>query len=422
MEEGVRVTTLLRELLGLCSTLVIVAWELPARSAGDRPHLVLRVRRRSCVRGRCGICGEVSPWFDRGGGERSWRHLDVGYSTCEIVCEARRVSCKTHGPTVAQLPFARHDSAFTRDFEDLVVYEAIASSKQRAAERYCISWRAVNNACVRVATEALGRVDLLSGLIAIAIDEVKYKKGQRYLTVVCDHFTGKVVWAATGRSKETVAAFFAALGPERSAALQFVTADGAEWIRSVVAERAPEAVVCLDTFHLVSWANDALDLVRRSEWNKLRSTGSSKSAKSVKGLRFLLLRNWENLTARQKGVIRDLGKANTRSFRAWQLKEELREIMSMPLAKARRALDDWLHFASRSRLEPFVKLARTVRHYRESIEATIEWKLTNGISESNNASIGRLRANARGFHDPQSFITMIMLDRAGIAPSLPWVG
>lgn len=194
------------------------------------------------------------------------------------------MSCKTHGPTVAQLPFARHDSAFTRDFEDLVVYEAIASSKQRAAERYCISWRAVNNACVRVATEVLGRVDLLCGLVAI--DEVKYKKGQRYLTVVCDHFTGKVVWAAAGRSKETVAAFFAALGQERSAALQFVTADGAEWIRSVVAERAPEAVVCLDTFHLVSWANDALDKVRRSEWNKLRSVGSSKSAKSVKGLRF----------------------------------------------------------------------------------------------------------------------------------------
>jgi transposase len=76
--------------------------------------------------------------------------------------------------------------------------------------------------------------------------------------------------------------------------------------------------------------------------------------------------------------------------------------------------------ASRSRLEPFVKLARTIRFYRDSIEATIEWKLTNGISESNNAAIGRIRSNARGFHDPESFITMIMLDRAGIAPQLPW--
>jgi len=111
---------------------------------------------------------------------------------------------------------------------------------------------------------------------------------------------------------------------------------------------------------------------------------------------------------------------NTRAFRAWQLKEELRDIMAMPLIPARRALDDWLAYASRSRLAPFVKLARTIRNYRTSIEATIEWKLTNGISESNNAAIGRIRSAARGFHEPESFITMIMLDRAGVAPWLPW--
>jgi hypothetical protein len=67
-----------------------------------------------------------------------------------------------------------------------------------------------------------------------------------------------------------------------------------------------------------------------------------------------------------------------------------------------------------------VKLARTIRHYRESIEATLEWKLANGIAESNNAAIGRIRSAARGFHDPERFITMIMLNRAGIAPQLPW--
>ena len=84
------------------------------------------------------------------------------------------------------------------------------------------------------------------------------------------------------------------------------------------------------------------------------------------------MRNWENLTPKQKGTIRDLERANKRSFRGWQLKEELREIMSMPLLAAKRALDNWLSYASRSRLEPFVKLARTIRRYQESIESTIE--------------------------------------------------
>jgi transposase len=415
----VRVRSVLKTLLGLAVTVVVYGWVLEDRGE-RRPNLVVRVRPRAGLGPRCGRCSTRAPWFDRGGGERRWRHVDVGYATCDLLADAPRVSCPVHGPTVAEVAWARHDSAFSRAFEDLVVWEAIRACKQAAADRYGISWRAVNNACVRVATEALGRLDLLDGLVAIAIDEVKYKKGQRYLTVVCDHATGRVIWAAKGRSRDTVEAFFAALGDARAARLQFVTCDGAEWIRTVVAERAPGAIVCLDTFHLVSWATDALDQVRRDEWNALRAAGGETAAKQVKGLRFLLLRNWENLSAKQKGVIRVLHKANRRIFRAWQLKEELRDLFSLPLLAARRALDQWLGYAWRSQLEPFVKLARSIRHYRTSIEATIEWKLTNGISESNNAAIGRIRANARGFHDPEAFITMIMLDRAGIAPELPW--
>lgn len=385
-----------------------------------RPRLRVHVRPKVRRRGRCGRCEELAPWFDNGDGARSWRHIDAGFATTELRAVARRVDCASCGPTVAALPWARHASAFSRAFEDLVVHDAIVGNKQAAADRYGISWRAVNNMCVRVATEALGRVDLLDGLVAIAIDEVKYKKGHRYLTVVCDHVTGRVIWAAKGRSKDTVGSFFDALGGDRADQLQFVTADGATWITDVVAERAPDATVCLDTFHVVGWATTALDEVRREEWNKLRRAGAAKAAKAFKGLRFLLRRNWVNLNMSQREVIWSLERANRRTFRAFQLKEELRDIFALPLLAAQRALDDWLAYASRSKLAPFVRLARTIRTYRASIEATIEWRLTNGLAESNNASIGRIRANARGFHDPEAFITMIMLDRSGIGPDLPW--
>jgi transposase len=413
----VRVKKVLMAVLGLCRETVVLGWEL---HDGARPRVEVWLRVKARRRGRCGRCGKLASCYDRGGGERRWRHVDVGFATCELIADAPRVDCPAHGPTVVQVPWARHDSAFTRAFEDLVVHDAIVGNKQAAADRYGVSWRAVNNMCVRVATEALGRVDLLDGLVAVAIDEDKYKTGQRYLTVVCDHVTGKVIWAAKGRSKATVGEFFDALGDERVGALQFVTADGATWIRDVVAERAPDAIICLDTFHVVGWATDALDEVRRSEWNQLRRCGRAMSAKTLKGLRWLLVRNWENLNERQRATIRALDGSNRRLLRAWQLKEELRELLKLPLLAARTALDGWLAYASRSKLAPFVKLARTIRSYRPSIEATIEWKLTNGIAESNNASIGRIRANARGFHDPHAFITMIMLDRAGIAPSLPW--
>ena len=410
------VSKVLRAILGFGREVVIMVVEVV-----DVGRPVVRVHVRSKVRrqGRCGRCGELASWFDNGDGVRSWRHLDAGFATVELVALARRVSCAGCGPTVAAVPWARHASAFTRAFEDVVVHDAIVGNKQAAADRYAISWRAVNNMCTRLAEEALGRVDLLDGLIAVAIDEVKYKKGHRYLTVVCDHVTGRVVWAAKGRSKETVRAFFDALG-DRAEQLEFVTADGATWITDVVAERAPEAIVCLDTFHVIGWATNALDEVRREEWNLLRRAGRAKAAKEFKGLRFLLRRNWENLTMGQREVIWALEAANRRAFRAFQLKEELRDIFALPLLKARRALDNWLHYATRSKLAPFVRLARTIRTYRASIEATIEWRLTNGIAESNNASIGRIRTNARGFHNPEAFITMILLERADLGPNLPW--
>lgn len=411
-----RTSKVVKAICGLGNDVVVGGWDLVE---GVRPCLEVQVRPRLSRRGRCGRCHTRGSWFDHGGGVRRWRHIDAGYALVVLVGPARRVSCPDCGPTVAAVPWARHDTAFTRAFEDLVVHDAVVGNKTAAAQRYEVSWRAVNNMCVRVATEALDRTDLLDGLVAIAIDEVKYKKGHRYLTVVCDHVTGRVIWAAKGRSKETVGKFFDALG-ERAARLAFVTADGATWIRDVVAERAPDAIVCLDPFHVISWATDALDQVRRDEWNRLRQAGQASAAKEFKGLRFLLRRNWENLSYGQRKVIEALERANKRTFRAFQLKEELRDIFALPLIQARAALDCWLAYASRSRLEPFVRLARTIRTYRASIEATIEWRLTNGIAESNNASIGRIRANARGFQDPEAFITMVYLDRGGLAPALPW--
>ena len=130
-----------------------VAWEL---HDGERPLVEVWLRLKARRRGRCGRCGELASFYDQGGGERRWRHIDVGFATCELIADARRVDCPVCGPTVAQVPWARHDSAFTRAFEDLVVHDAIVGNKQAAADRYGVSWRAVNNMCVRVATEALG--------------------------------------------------------------------------------------------------------------------------------------------------------------------------------------------------------------------------------------------------------------------------
>ena len=171
-----RVNKVLRAILGFTREVVITGVEL---IDGTRPRLRVQVRPRRRRRGRCGRCGELGSWFDRGDGMRSWRHVDAGFATVELVGLARRVRCGSCGPTVAAVPWARHDTAFTRAFEDLVVHDAIVGNKQAAADRYGVSWRAVNNMCRRVAEEALDRIDLLDGLVAIAIDEAAIRWSPR---------------------------------------------------------------------------------------------------------------------------------------------------------------------------------------------------------------------------------------------------
>jgi len=150
-----------------------------------------------------------------------------------------------------------------------------------------------------------------------------------------------------------------------------VSADGTECIHAVVAEHAPTTTLCLDTFHDLSWATGALDEVRRVEWNQLRAAGRHHAAREFKGLRWALLRNRENLAGTQRATIRDLAGVNRRMFRVWQLNEELRDLLKLPHPAARRALNNWLTYASRSRIQPFERLARTIRSYRPEIETTI---------------------------------------------------
>ena len=156
-----------------------------------------------------------------------------------------------HGPTVIAVPWARHGTRFTTAFEDTAAWLAARTPASAVTGLLRIAWRSVIGIVGRVVDAAAAGVDRLAGLRRIGIDEVAYRKGQRYLTLVVDHDTGRLVWAADGRDKATVAAFFDELGADRAAALTHVSADAAAWIGDVVAERAPQAVRCLDPYHLV---------------------------------------------------------------------------------------------------------------------------------------------------------------------------
>lgn len=386
---------------------------------GDEGEVVVAARPRWHQLDRCGICRRRSPGFDFGEGRRRWRALDLGTTLAYVEAAAPRVRCREHGVVVGAVPWARHGSRFTRAFEDQAAWLAVQCSRKAVAELLRIAWRTVGSICERVAAEATGQRDLLAGLRWIGIDEISHRKGQRYLTVVVDHHTGRLVWAAPGHDRKSVEAFLDALGPERCAQLELVSADMASWISGPIAERCPDAVRCVDPFHVVQLATDALDEIRREVWNEARKAGQTAVARGLKGARFALWKNPENLTRRQRCKLSAVQQTNQRLYRAYLLKEQLREIYRVPAEHAGALLDAWLAWARRSRLEPFVKLADTITEQRAGIEAAINNDLSNARVEAINTNIRLITRRAFGFHSPNALIALAMLTLGGLCPPLP---
>ena len=283
-----------------------------------------------------------------------------------------------------------------------------------------VAWRTVTAIIGRVTADARRRRDPLEGLRRVGIDEVSYKKGHRYLVVVVDHDTGRLVWAEPGRDKATLRRFFDALGKSRSAKLREVSADGADWIAEVVASRCLNARMSMDAFHVVAWATDALDEVRREVWNTARRTAGGKAlADQLKGCRYVLWKNPEDLTGGQRPKLHWVAHTNRQLYRAYLLKEELRLAIRIKGAEGIALLAHWLNWASHCRIPAFVELARKIRRHRVAIEQALRSGLSNGLVESTNTKIRLLTRTAFGFRSPQALIAMAFLSVGGACPPLP---
>jgi transposase len=387
---------------------------------GDGVVIVVYARPAKGHRQRCGICRRRCARFDNGEGRRRWRALDLGTLRAVIEADAPRVSCPEHGVIVAHVPWARHGAGHTLAFDDTVAWLATHCSKTTVVQLLRIGWRTVGAICARVWADVEERVDLLAGLTRIGIDEISYKRHHKYLTVVVDHDSGRLVWAAPGRNKETLRGFFDLLGEDRSKKITHVSADAADWIAAVVAERCPTAVRVMDPFHVVQWATDALDAVRREVWNaerggKGRATPGSKSLKKA---RWALWRNPEDLTEHQRAQLEFIAKAHPILHRAYLLKEGLRLALKSGPDTA-EALWDWVLWARRSRLEPYVRLQRSIVKHWDAITAASKHRLSNGLVESMNTKIRLITRMAFGFKNPDALIALAMLTLGGHRPHLP---
>jgi transposase len=376
----------------------------------------VRLRRRRRVCSQCGQVGRL-PVHDRR--IKRWRHLDLGASRCIIECELRRLWCRScGGPRLEPVPWARADSGYTRDFEDLVAFLAQQMAKTPIARLLRVAWDTVGRIIERVVSDQLDETRL-AGLVAIGVDEISYRRGRRYLTCVADHATGAVIWARPGRNAATLQAFFDELG-DRKRSIRAVSIDMSAGYENAVRAAVPDAEITFDPFHVVKLANEAVNDVRRADWNT-HGKSTTQTGKWLKGVRWALLKAPERLTARQQTKLAEVQHANRGLYRAYLLKEELRALYHLDdPATAPEHLTAWLAWASRSKLRPFVKLARTIRRYRDGILAAIRLRLTNARLEGLNSKVRLISHRSFGFHGPDPLIALIYLCAGGITIDPPF--
>jgi transposase len=422
LERRVRATTAFNKMLAIPGAGVVGVQFTPT-------GIVVSLRRRA-RRLRCPCGWSTAAAYDRS--TRRWRHLDLGAARLFLEAEVRRLACRAcRRVRTEAVPWARPGARFTRDFEDVVAYLAQRTDKTTITRLLRCSWEAVAAIVVRVVAAHVDDARL-DGLYQVGIDEVSYRKGHRYLTVVADHDRdGAVIWAGEGKSGATLARFFDQLGAERAARLGAVSVDLHGAYARVAGARAPQARVCADPFHVVKLANHALDEVRRGEWNAARRASgivrrpsgrvrANPAADLVKHTRWALLKDPATLTGQQQATLDRLRRTRHVLFRAWALKEELRDLYRLPQGRRADAhLDAWLARACRSRIPAMVALSKTVRAHRQQVLAAAELGLSNSKLEGLNSKIRLINHRGYGHHTAAAVIAMIYLCCSGLTITLP---
>jgi len=411
----VRVTTAFKRLLDLPGVTVT-----DVDFAEVRVVVSLKLARRHL---RCPECSFATrARYDSRPVLSSWRHLDLGRWRLEVRASLRRIECPEHGVRTEGVPFARAGARFTRDFENLVGWLATTMDKTAIGRLLRVDWDSVGRIIERVVATELDP-HRLENLFSIGVDEVSWRKGHSYITLVSNHQTGRFVWGAEGKDSATLDGFFDEIGSEASEAIGAISMDmGPAFEKSARAEgHATKAIICYDPFHVVQIATTALDKVRREVWQDLRKLPDKDAARKFKGARWALLKNPGDLTDDQAVTLRKLRRRGGDLWRAYALKEALRAIFAGDLSEdeVSQLLDRFCSRASRSGLKPFVTAARTIRKRKEGILAAVRLKINNAQHEGLNRRVRLIVNRAYGFHSAKAALGLVMLTLGPINHVLP---
>ena len=378
-------------------------------AAGDlRLRLARRLPQHTCP--RCGT--KTISGYDHE--ERQLRDLSMSGKVVYLVVPQWRILCRRCAAVVTEgMDLCDPGQGLTRRYEQFIARLCEVLPLRAIAQLEGLSWSTV----VRIDRKYLQlrkQAHEFDDLRKLCIDEVAYRKGQRYVTVVSDLQTRRVVWVGKGREKATVAAFFQAIGPAKTAQIECFAMDMSAAYIAAVEEGAPQAFIIYDHFHIIKYVNEAVDQVRRDEQSKADQAGKE----ALKHKRFVLLRRERDLPMDQRVSLWELYTLNESIAISHILKEDFFTLFECKtIEQAARFLDAWIGRARESKLAPFARLCEQLDRWRDGLLNYFIHRISNGLAEAINNNINVLKRAARGFRDLEYFMLKI-LQRCGNLPPL----
>ena len=371
--------------------------------------------RRLC----CPACGaEHQGIHDRV--RRSWRHLDFFQFEAWLHAEVPRVRCEACGKTTQlPVPWAREGSGFTLLFEALGLSLCREMPVSQAANHLRVAakrlWRRISH-YVRAARAQ----DDMSKVRQVGVDETSAKRGHEYITVVHDLDAKRLLFACAGRDHTALDSFAADLSAHGGdpKAIAHVCMDMSAAYAKGVDKALPEAAISYDRYHVVALANKAMDEVRRNEMRtasaEVRQAVGTADKKTLKQLLWGMRKNPQDWTPGQCEAMHWLQRSTLKSARAWRLKQALRLVYADAVGSnspevARAALKKWMSWASRSRLEPFKQLGKTLRQHFDGVVRGMLDGRSNAFVEAMNGLLQQTKVAARGFRIVDNFIAIAYL-------------
>ena len=336
-----------------------------------------------------------------------------------LLYRMRRVHCATCGVKVESVPWASGKETMTKAFMQYLAGWAKKLSWQETARSFNTSWHKVFSAVKYVVQWGLENRDL-SGVSAIGVDEIAWKKGHKYLTVVyqIDKHCIRLLWVGKERTVKTMLRFFRFFGKDNSGQLKYICSDMWKPYLKVIKKKVPKAIHILDRFHIVAMINKAIDEVRASEHKQLQRDCYEPI---LKNSRWCLAKRKENLTDKQEVKLKDLLQYNLKSVRAYLLKEDFHGFWKyVSAAWAEKFLDRWCTRVMRSKIEPMKKVAKSIRKHKPLILNWFRAKkaFSSGIVEGLNNKAKVATRKAYGFRE-FSCIEIALYHQLGKLPEPP---